>query len=93
MPTSTPFRVECPPQLLERLKNRLSDVIYADESLPDSDTWAYGMPPRVLRPLVDYWRTQYDWKKWEARINEVGSPIGLSNSGTWSEPASNSPTT
>ena len=71
MPSPTPFRVTCPTALLTRLKSRLSDVVYADESLPDADSWDRGMPPRVLKKLVTYWRDSYQWSQWEARINEA----------------------
>ncbi|KAI9024564.1 Alpha/Beta hydrolase protein [Hyaloraphidium curvatum] len=69
MPAPTPFRVQATPAQLARLKSRLQDVDYAEIDLPDADTWAYGMPPRVLKKLVEHWRDKYDWTAWQAKIN------------------------
>ncbi|KAI9024546.1 epoxide hydrolase [Hyaloraphidium curvatum] len=69
MPAPTPFRVQATLAQLARLKSRLQDVVYAEIDLPDADTWAYGMPPRVLKKLVEHWRDKYDWPAWEAKIN------------------------
>ncbi|KAI9024565.1 epoxide hydrolase [Hyaloraphidium curvatum] len=69
MPVPTPFRVQATSAQLARLKARLQDVVYPEIDLPDADTWAYGMPSRVLKKLVQYWREKYDWPAWEARIN------------------------
>ncbi|KAI9024562.1 Alpha/Beta hydrolase protein [Hyaloraphidium curvatum] len=69
MPAPTPFRVEATPAQLARLESRLRDVVYPEVDLPDADTWAYGMPTRVLEKLVEHWRDKYDWPAWEAKIN------------------------
>ncbi|CAE6414490.1 unnamed protein product [Rhizoctonia solani] len=31
--------------------------------------WEWGMPLAVLKPVIDYWRTQYNWRTVEERIN------------------------
>ena len=34
--------------------------------------WAdYGIEPGYLRRLIDYWRTDYDWRAVEARLNRL----------------------
>src|SRR5206468_9162786 len=33
--------------------------------------WEYGVPVAYVRELVEHWRTGYDWRAWEARLNEI----------------------
>jgi pimeloyl-ACP methyl ester carboxylesterase len=62
-----PFRVEVPEADLEDLRYRLSRTRWPDE-LPDVG-WSYGVPLGYLRDLAEYWRTSYDWRACEARLN------------------------
>jgi hypothetical protein len=32
-------------------------------------TWKYGMPRKVLRDIVEYWRDHFDWRAAERRLN------------------------
>ncbi len=63
-----PFRVVVPPAELEDLRDRLARTRWPDE-LPDVG-WSYGVPLGYLKELVEYWRTAYDWRKHEARLNQ-----------------------
>jgi epoxide hydrolase len=63
-----PFRVDIPQTDLDDLDERLGRVRWPDE-LPGVD-WRYGVPMEYVRELVDYWRSGYDWRAHEARINE-----------------------
>jgi epoxide hydrolase len=63
-----PFRIAIPPADLDDLRDRLGRTRWPDE-LPDVG-WAYGVPLDYLQGLVDYWRTGYDWRAHEARLNE-----------------------
>ena len=62
-----PFRVEVPEADLDDLRDRLGRVRWPDE-LPGVE-WAYGVPLDHVRTLVEYWRSGYDWRAQEARIN------------------------
>ena len=62
-----PFRAEIPQADLEALQQRLALTTWPDE-LPGVD-WSYGVPLDYVRELVDYWRTGYDWRAQEARLN------------------------
>jgi pimeloyl-ACP methyl ester carboxylesterase len=62
-----PFRVDVPQADLDDLRDRLARTRWPDE-LPDAG-WAYGVPLGYVRELADYWRTRYDWREHEARIN------------------------
>ena len=63
----TSFRVDVPQRDLDDLADRLARVRWPDE-LPGVD-WSYGVPLDYVRELVDHWRTGYDWRAHEARIN------------------------
>ena len=63
-----PFRVEVPQADLDDLCNRLAGTRWPDE-LPGVG-WRYGVPLGYLKDLAEYWRTTYDWRKHEARLNE-----------------------
>src|SRR5882724_8614621 len=65
--TITPFRVGVPDAILDDLRDRLARTRWPDD--PPGGGWDYGTEPRYLRELCDYWRTGYDWRVWEAKIN------------------------
>ena len=54
------FTITIPDAVLDDLKNRLNRVRWPGE-LPNSD-WDYGANLSYIRQLVEYWRTQYDWR-------------------------------
>ena len=63
-----PFRVEIPEADLADL-----DVRLARTRLPrpaPTDDWEYGTPNSYLGETVEYWRTAFDWRAQEARMNE-----------------------
>src|SRR4029450_11831956 len=63
----TPFTIRIPDATLADLRERLDRVRWPDE-IPGAG-WQYGTDLTYLRPLVEYWRTQYDWRVHEARLN------------------------
>jgi pimeloyl-ACP methyl ester carboxylesterase len=62
-----PFRIDFPETELEDLRSRLEHTRWPDE-LPGTG-WDYGVPLDYVRELVDYWRTGYNWREQEARLN------------------------
>src|SRR6266568_6375921 len=62
-----PFRIEIPRADLDYLHARLTNARWPDE-LPGVG-WTRGIPLGYLTELAGYWRTQYDWREWEARLN------------------------
>jgi pimeloyl-ACP methyl ester carboxylesterase len=62
-----PFRIEIPETELDDLRDRLARTRWPDE-LPGAG-WDYGIPRDYLRDLAEYWRTSYDWRAQEAKLN------------------------
>jgi pimeloyl-ACP methyl ester carboxylesterase len=63
-----PFRIEVPQAALDDLHDRLTRTRWPDE-LPGVG-WSRGVPTAYLKALAEYWRTSYDWRRHEARLNE-----------------------
>src|SRR5689334_7059266 len=63
-----PFRSETSQSALDDLQKRLDNTHWPDE-LPGVG-WDYGVPLDFVAKLVQHWRTGYDWRQWEARLNE-----------------------
>jgi epoxide hydrolase len=64
-----PFRIAVPQQDLDDLNLRLERTRWPDEIAGIG--WTRGVPTAYLRSLADYWRTGFDWRDWEARLNDV----------------------
>lgn len=62
-----PFRIDVPQADLDDLHDRLARTRWPDE-LPGVG-WDYGVPLDHTRELAHYWRTGYDWRAAEARLN------------------------
>jgi pimeloyl-ACP methyl ester carboxylesterase len=62
-----PFRLEVPDASLAHLRERLANTRFPDE--PPGHGWTTGTNLEYLRELVQYWRTGFDWRAQEARIN------------------------
>jgi pimeloyl-ACP methyl ester carboxylesterase len=62
-----PFRIEIPQADLDYLHDRLAGARWPGE-LPGVG-WSRGVPLGHLKDLAEYWRTGYDWRAQEARLN------------------------
>ena len=67
MTTISPFRIEIPQADLDHLHRRLADARWPGE-LPGVG-WSGGVPLDHLVELAGYWRTGYDWRAEEAKLN------------------------
>jgi pimeloyl-ACP methyl ester carboxylesterase len=63
------FRIDVPESELDDLRDRLARTRWPDE-LPGVG-WSRGAPLGYLKELAEYWRTGFDWRKQEARLNEL----------------------
>jgi pimeloyl-ACP methyl ester carboxylesterase len=62
-----PFRIEIPQADVDYLHDRLASARWAG-TLPGVG-WERGIPLDYLKELAGYWRTRYDWRAAEARLN------------------------
>ena len=61
------FRIEIPESDLDDLRDRLTRTRWPDELPGVGD--GYGVPLDHVKELAEYWRTGYDWRAWEARLD------------------------
>src|SRR5262245_6055348 len=62
-----PFSVKCPEDELIDLRRRLAATRWPDrETVTDRSE---GVQLAKLQDFVSYWRTDYDWRKAEAKLN------------------------
>ncbi|QHA82472.1 alpha/beta fold hydrolase [Pseudomonas mediterranea] len=64
-----PFSINIPEHTLEDLRHRLHNT-RLPESLLDQG-WSEGMDMGVLRDLLAYWSTGFDWRAQEAELNRL----------------------
>ncbi|MBU3701348.1 MAG: epoxide hydrolase 1 [Acidimicrobiia bacterium] len=62
-----PFTIDVPDAVLDDLRRRLDATRWPDQA--PGDPWSLGIPVDVMREAVDHWRTGYDWRAREARMN------------------------
>jgi pimeloyl-ACP methyl ester carboxylesterase len=69
-PAIAPFTYHAPQSALDDLRQRLADTRWPErETVAD---WSQGVPLAKLQALVEYWRTDYDWRRCEAMLNGLG---------------------
>src|SRR5215510_6136874 len=67
--TITPFAYHAPQSALGDLKRRLAQTRWPEhETVGD---WSQGVPLAKLRALMEYWRTGYDWRRFEVKLNRI----------------------
>jgi pimeloyl-ACP methyl ester carboxylesterase len=64
-----PFRIQVEDSVLADLQSRLAHARLSD--VKKDAGWDAGTDPAYLRDVVDYWRSGYDWRRQEARLNEL----------------------
>ena len=64
-----PFRIEIPQAALDDLHARLERTRWPAQI--EGIGWSRGVPVDYLKELAEYWRSGYDWRAWEARLNEI----------------------
>jgi pimeloyl-ACP methyl ester carboxylesterase len=64
-----PYEILIEETVLDDLRARLGRTRFPDQI--EGTGWDYGMPVAYLRELTDYWRTTYDWRVHEAKLNEL----------------------
>ena len=64
--TIRPFTIDIPQSQLDDLNDRLERAHWPDELPGDGD---YGVRQAYIRGLADHWRTGYDWRSLEVRLD------------------------
>jgi epoxide hydrolase len=64
-----PFKVNVAQADLDDLRDRLARTRWPDE-LPGTG-WSRGVPLSYLKELAEYWRSAYDWRAQEAKLNAL----------------------
>jgi microsomal epoxide hydrolase len=63
------FKLKVPDEAIADLRERLARARFPDHA--PGEPWAYGTDLGYLRELVEYWRTDFDWRAEEARLNTL----------------------
>jgi pimeloyl-ACP methyl ester carboxylesterase len=63
-----PFRIDVPQADVDDLRDRLARTRWPDELRGVG--WSRGVSLGYLKELAEYWRTSYDWRKNEAKLND-----------------------
>lgn len=66
-PALIPFSIDVPQFELDELKRRLNATRWPDRETVDDQS--QGARLDDVKALVEYWRTQYDWRRLEKRLN------------------------
>jgi microsomal epoxide hydrolase len=64
-----PFRIAVPDAVLADLQDRLARTRFPDEI--EGSGWEYGTNLSYMRELITYWRTRFDWRAQERRLNQL----------------------
>lgn len=62
-----PFEVDIPEEALTDLRDRLARTRWPEAETVDD--WSQGIPLAYTQELAEYWATQYDWRRIEAKLN------------------------
>jgi microsomal epoxide hydrolase len=72
-----PFTLQIPDAAIADLKERLARTRWPDE--PPLEPWSTGTSLAYGKELAEYWRTGFDWRAWEAKLNgfrQFTVPVG-----------------
>jgi microsomal epoxide hydrolase len=64
-----PYTIHVPDEVLSDLKARLDRTRFPDTL--EGVGWDYGTELTYLRSLVEYWRTRFDWRAQERKLNQL----------------------
>ena len=68
-PQPQPFTLTVPEAAIGDLRERLGRTRFPDQA--PGEAWAYGTDVGYLQQLVEYWRTRFDWRAEEMRLNAL----------------------
>lgn len=62
-----PFKIDIPQAELDELKRRLAATRFPERETVNDQSQGSQLEP--VQKLIEYWRTHYDWRRIEARVN------------------------
>lgn len=64
-----PYKISVSDSELERVKQKLDHSTFPDEI--EHAEWEYGAPLKDVQRLAYYWRSGFDWKEQETKLNQL----------------------
>ena len=64
-----PFKAEIPDEMLTDMRGRIMSTRWPDKETVNDDS--QGVPLQLIQDMAQYWGTKYDWRKCEAKLNEL----------------------
>ena len=65
------FKIEIPEEEISNLRTKISLTRWPDEL--NTNKWALGTKLDFLQKLAKYWAKDFDWRKHEKQLNQIGS--------------------
>lgn len=67
-----PYKISIPDESLKDVQQRLALARLPTQLESDEeDLWNCGTPVKDVQRLVEYWKNGFDWRKAEAKLNEL----------------------
>ncbi|KAJ5373041.1 hypothetical protein N7517_005047 [Penicillium concentricum] len=67
-----PYKISVPDEGLQDLQQRLALSKFATQlESSEQDPWDFGTPVKEVQRLIEYWKDGFDWRKAEAKLNEL----------------------
>jgi pimeloyl-ACP methyl ester carboxylesterase len=67
-PKITPFTINVPDAVLRDLQDRLARTRWPNSV--EGSHWEYGVDLKYMKELVEHWRTKYEWRAEEKKLNQ-----------------------
>ena len=65
----SPFKIEVSNEEIDDLKARLKNTRWPEQATLSG--WGQGVPLDYTVELMDYWRTDYNWRECEFYLNQL----------------------
>jgi hypothetical protein len=67
-----PYKISISEDKLKDLQQRLALAKLPTQlESSDGDPWSSGTPVNEMEGLIEYWKNSFDWRKAEAKLNEL----------------------
>lgn len=67
-----PYKISISDDKLKDLQQRLALAKLPTQlESSDGDPWSSGTPVNEMERLIEYWKNSFDWRKAEAKLNEL----------------------